>query len=194
MDNQAPAPISLLTAYAVMGLCQGANYGPSAAPIARALRYFESAQRPDGSFQSLWFRGLVAGTAFVLDAYATLGLSREPVARRCQQWLLAHQNSDGSWGKSQQDPNTGTVEETAWALAALARCSPFAAPDSLDKAAQWLAKAQLPDGGWEPNVIGVYFNEMYFSSDHMANGYILQALGRYLNCSTLKIAVPSNGS
>jgi len=45
--------------------------------------------------------------------------------------------------------------------------------------ARWLVEHQLPDGLWEPTLLGVYFLDLWYHDDLLASGYALQALGRY---------------
>jgi squalene-hopene/tetraprenyl-beta-curcumene cyclase len=170
------APCPGFTAHAVIGL-HTAGFSAGHAAIRRALDYFARVQRPDGSIHSTWWRDYVAGTAGVLDAYAALGQAGEAVPRRCIGWLLANQNEDGSWGGSRGVP--GTVEETAWALAALVAAGVPANDERMARAAAWLVACQQPNGSWIPSVIGVYFTGLFYSDDQIANGSALQALGRY---------------
>lgn len=151
-------------------------------PVKRALRYLRKVQRPDGAIHNLWYRDFVYGTATALDAFATVSLVDDPTAVRCKEWLLAAQNDDGSWGGSRGI--AGTVEETAWALAALTAPGVSAPAASLDRAAAWLVDQQQEDGSWQPSVIGIYFPALYYSDDHIANGFALRALGRYWQAKT----------
>jgi squalene-hopene/tetraprenyl-beta-curcumene cyclase len=153
-------------------------------PLKRALHYLRSVQRPDGSICTLWYRDFVYGTATALDAFATVGLVNDPAAVRCREWLLAAQNEDGSWGGSRG--MAGTVEETAWALSALLAPGLSASVDQLERAATWLVQQQQADGTWKPAVIGVYFPALWYSDDHIANGFALRALGRYWHARTSK--------
>jgi squalene-hopene/tetraprenyl-beta-curcumene cyclase len=151
-------------------------------PLERALQYLRNAQRPDGTIYTLWYRDYVYGTATALEAFATVGLVADPVAVRCKEWLLAAQNADGSWGGSRGVP--GTVEETAWALSALLARGVSVAAECLERAAAWLVKQQQEDGTWRPSVVGIYFPSLWYSDDHIANGFALRALGRYWQSKT----------
>jgi len=156
----------------------------SSPALEKAITYLRKVQRPDGAIFTLWFHDYVYGTALALDAFATIGQVDDPVAMRCKEWLLMNQNEDGSWGGSRGEP--GTVEETAWALSALLGRDVSALPECLDKAAAWLTEQQRPDGTWEPSVLGIYFPDMWYSDDHIANGFALRALGRYWRWRTGK--------
>ncbi len=152
--------------------------------LRRALQYLRDVQRPDGSICTLWYRDFVYGTATALDAFATVGLVDDPAAVRCKEWLIVAQNDDGSWGGSRGVP--GTVEETAWALSALLAPGVSASAEQLERAAAWLVRQQQADGTWKPSVIGVYFPSLWYSDDHIANGFALRALGRYWQARTGK--------
>lgn len=173
LDQPCPA----FTAHAILGLHESAGYGPEHPMIQRTRRYYERIQREDGAVHALWYRDFVSGTAFTLEMYAVLGILDDPVARKCREWLLKNQNDDGSWGGSYGVP--GTVEETAWALAALLESGSSVEDERMHQAALWLASMQQEDGSWKPSVVGLYFCALHYSSDHIANGFALQALGRY---------------
>jgi squalene-hopene/tetraprenyl-beta-curcumene cyclase len=171
IDRPCPA----LTARIAIALYEHAQTFTPA--LERALAYLRKVQRADGAVENVWFHDYVYGTALTLDAFATVGLPTDATALRCREWLLANQNADGSWGGSRGQP--GTVEETAWALSALLAEGVAAPAECLDKAASWLVAQQRPDGTWPPAVLGVYFPSLWYSDDHIANGFALRALARY---------------
>ncbi|WP_394830615.1 hypothetical protein LVJ94_29320 [Pendulispora rubella] len=170
-------PCAALTSHAVLALREAGGFGPRDKCIRNALRYFSRVQRPDGAVPTLWFRHFTCGTAWVLNAYAALGLPYDPVAVRCRAWLLRHQNSDGGWGSLRG--TASTVEETAWALTALAAGGVPSSHTRLEAAARWLVEHQNAEGTWEPSVICHYYSHLSYSSDHIANGFALEALGRF---------------
>jgi squalene-hopene/tetraprenyl-beta-curcumene cyclase len=178
MDGPCPA----LTARAILAL-HDCHEAPEpmrtryATAIEHALIYLQQVQRDDGAIHNLWYRTLVYGVASVLEVYATLNRVDDPVACKCQEWLLTHQRMDGSWGEDEQQ--AGTIEETAWALAALTATQVNAPDEPLDRAASWIVRQQRDEGSWAPNVIGYYAAALQYSSDHIANGFALRALGRY---------------
>jgi len=155
--------------------------------IGRALRYFEEAQAPDGSFASLWFRDSSHGTAKVLEAYTELGRQNEKVARRAREWLEASQRADGAWPSKVEEgpPEGGTAEETAWAVYSLLRAGKSAFDDQVSKAIEWLVQNQDQQGTWRPSAVGLYYPTMFYSDDLIAHNYALRALGRWLRCANL---------
>lgn len=165
--NDRPCPA--VTAQVVTALWR---HGRGAGAIARALRYLAAAQEPDGALPSLWFRRHVYGTARVLEACAELGRSGHAVAGPAQRWLLGAQRADGSWA--------ATSEETAWALFALLAAGQPPAGERLARGVAWLVDRQLPDGSWRPSPVGLYFDDLRYSSDLVCHTYALRALARWL--------------
>jgi squalene-hopene/tetraprenyl-beta-curcumene cyclase len=189
--NDGPCP-------AVTGQVIGTlrEYGqPIGGRIARALRYLAAAQRPDGSYRSLWFRRYVFGTAKVLQTYATLGRADAAPARRARDWLLANQRASGAWAgvtpaaeAATRDPAHhavpvgeaaepgDTVEETSWAAHALLAAGVPATDDAIVRGTAWLLDAQR-DGTWEPSPVGLYFDDLRYASDLVTHAFALRALG-----------------
>jgi squalene-hopene/tetraprenyl-beta-curcumene cyclase len=175
VDLDGPCPI--LAAHALEGLRASGRLTVGHPRIRRAFTALGKAQRPDGSFGSLWYRPHTLGTAAVLTAYGKYGLRPTTPARRAADWLLATQLPDGGWGDGTD--RKPTVEETAWALHGLLESGHPPRSDALARAADWLVRRQTPEGGWTPAVVGVYFPGLYYSDDHVANGYALRALAAY---------------
>lgn len=169
------APSAEFTAHALLSLT-GAGYGLDHPQLARAVRWLVAEQRPDGGYPSLWYRPLTAGTGQVLEALGRAGLGSTPTARRAVDWLRAAQLPDGGWGDGRG--SQASVEETSWALLGLVGAGEAASPAAA-AGADWLVGAQREDGLWEPTLLGVYFLGLLYHDDHIANGYALQALGRW---------------
>ncbi len=84
-------------------------------------------------------------TAHVVEMLAADGLAGHPAARRGVEWLLAHQEADGSWfGRW----GANHVYGTGAVLPGLVACglSPDAGP--VRQAVRWLERVQNADGGW----------------------------------------------
>jgi squalene-hopene/tetraprenyl-beta-curcumene cyclase len=115
-------------------------------PLQRGLRYLVDSQRPDGTFERSWslcetyslFRVLWA-----LEDCQPLVTSRqrETLQDGCLRYLLAHQNEDGSWGQTREEP--GDVLSTAYAVSAL---SLLGHRERLPRALGYLLSQQSPDG------------------------------------------------
>jgi squalene-hopene/tetraprenyl-beta-curcumene cyclase len=142
----------------------------------RALAYLMRAQRPDGSFASIWFREATAGTASVLQALCDVALGETWIATRARRALLANQNDDGGWGGVRGQAST--AEETAWAVMALL-AGESRNEDSLARlGVEWLIRNQRSDGTWRPWPIGLYYSAMWYSDSMYALAWPAQALAR----------------
>ena len=154
-------------------------------PVKKALAYYRKNQNRDGSFDSLWFRMHTSGTAAVIEALADLGMEEDPMVGRAARWLLDHQNEDGGWGDGHG--TASTAEETAWAAAALMRLDADEFSDEFSNeyhgaaghGIRWLVENQREDGGWDPDVIGLYYASLSYSNTFYALSYPLIALSRY---------------
>jgi squalene-hopene/tetraprenyl-beta-curcumene cyclase len=97
-----------------------------------------------------------------------LAVAREPprtMVERGIRWLLASQNWDGGWGGAPATPSS--IEETALAVDALARCFPYA-PDlaairrAVDRGAGWLMAHTDEGTRFDPSPIGFYFAKLWY--------------------------------
>jgi lanosterol synthase len=90
----------------------------------------------------------------------------DPAIRKAAAFLRAHQRADGAWGEAHVakpsstyvDEAEGQVTQTAWALSALLEAGE---PDweVLERAARFLASAQLSSGEWpKQKPAGVFFH------------------------------------
>jgi squalene-hopene/tetraprenyl-beta-curcumene cyclase len=175
LANDGPCPS--ITSQAITALLD-AGLPADSPEIGKAADWLLTQQRPDGTFENLWYRDYTTGTSAVLAALARAGRGDDPVAGRARQWLLDTQRPDGSWGDGADSDSS--VEETAWALHALleAEADPASAP--VTRAVEWLVAAQQPSGGWQPSRICAYIrHHMYYPNGAIARGLALRALGLY---------------
>ena len=159
--------------------------------IARAVRFLEQAQQPDGSWIPLWFGNQgapdeanpVYGTARVLEGLAALPAPETIPAseRRAARWIVDAQGDDGGWGGAPGVPPS--IEETALAVSALAtfgRLPRAAAVRGIDEALTrgmcWLNDAT--DGGRRAPTtpIGLYFAKLWYSEKLYPRVFALSAL------------------
>lgn len=177
-DSKLPvdSPCSVMTAHSLIALMEAGAMTAADRAVARAVRWFGRVQRPDGAIEAAWYTGLTAGTGASLAALGRLGLTGDPATGPARRWLLDHQNPDGGWGDGTGGPST--AEETSWALLGLADCGAHPVDEAIGRGTAWLLDRQRPDGLWDPSLVGMYMHDLLYASDHFANGYVLQALGR----------------
>ncbi|GAA1403765.1 prenyltransferase/squalene oxidase repeat-containing protein [Kitasatospora putterlickiae] len=189
LSNDGPCPA--ITAQCVEALLDGGL--PRTDPrIVKALDWLPSGQRPDGTYEGLWYRGLTSATATALAAFARAGSGDAPAARRAREALLNAQLADGSWGPGEtgtlgDDPSRGTVEETAWALRGLLAAGLPAEDERLRRAAEWIMSAQRDDGLWETSPVCLHIRRLaYYVDGLIGNGLALRALGAYRSALTAR--------
>ncbi|MGQ9505232.1 MAG: prenyltransferase/squalene oxidase repeat-containing protein [Thermogutta sp.] len=170
--------------------------------IKRGVRYLGQSQKPDGHWLPLWFgneflpneENPVYGTSRCLMAYVDLEMTDDAAAVRGVNWLMQAQNRDGSWGRSScgrretqggydGSEGTGSVEETALAIAALSHFGKLpGVSTALERGLKWLL-TQIENGGLEcATPIGLYFARLWYYEDSYPIIFALEALGRYLKC------------
>lgn len=175
-------PCTGVTSHVVMAFKElGLARGPKS-PIDRALGYFETTQQADGSLPSLWFRDSTHGTAKVLETYSELGDVTGPVPTKAREWLLDNQRADGAWPAKVVEgaPDGGTAEETGWALYSLLRAGQSPWDERMVRAAEWLVDHLDDRGTWRQSMVGLYYDQLYYSDDLIAHTYAQRALARWL--------------
>jgi squalene-hopene/tetraprenyl-beta-curcumene cyclase len=154
----------------------------------RGLEWLSAEQEPDGSWFGRWGVNHIYGTGAAVPALIAAGVPASDLRiRRAVRWLEQHQNDDGGWGedvRSYTDPawvgrGTSTASQTAWALLALDAAGERRSGAAV-AGAQWLARTQLPDGGWdEPQYTGTGFPSDFSINYHLYRlVFPVMALGR----------------
>jgi hypothetical protein len=142
-------------------------------------------QMPEGCVQADYLgttpRPAVFNTGQVLFGWCALhDLDRDPrwlaAATRAVDWLVAHQEPDGSWRQGQSPKATNPVHSydvrVAWALAEYHRITQHsAAGDAARRAADWTARQQQSDGWFEATA----FDRGTAPTTHPI-GYVLEGL------------------
>ncbi len=169
-------PCPQMTAKAVLGLL-ASGVAARDRRIVRALAWLAGRQRPDGTFEALWYRGGTAGTAAVLEAFCAAGRGADRVALAARRALEAARGPDGSWDGGAG--GGGTVEDTAWALHALLVAGAGPHDPAVAAGARWLADRRRPDGGWAGAPVNEYIRSAYrYADEVIASGLALRALAR----------------
>ncbi|MDQ1740250.1 MAG: squalene-hopene/tetraprenyl-beta-curcumene cyclase, partial [Pseudonocardiales bacterium] len=136
LANDGPCPS--ITSQGITALLD-AGEPADGAEVGKAVSWLLTQQRPDGTFENLWYRDYTTGTSAVLAALARAGRGSDPVTGsvvdKARQWLLDTQRPDGSWGDGTDGADSvSSVEETAWALHALLEADPDPAAQPVTRA------------------------------------------------------------
>ncbi|MBK6518933.1 MAG: FAD-dependent oxidoreductase [Polyangiaceae bacterium] len=123
--------------------------------IERGSRFLRRLQLPEGCWHGSHGVHFIYGTMFGIRGLLSAGVPpTDPAIRKATSWVKTHQRPDGSWGerhsvhpKSYVEHEEGQVVQTAWALSALLEAQD---PDwdAIERAARFLARAQLGSGEW----------------------------------------------
>lgn len=199
LANDGPCPA--ITSQAITAL-HDAGYGDDHPAITAAASWLLAQQRPDGTFENLWYRDYTSGTAVVVGALSRVGHAQHEVVRRAVRWLCETQLPDGSWGPGDgsADGAAGSIEETGWAVQGLLAAgdgAPDTAGDAgtgagtgageaagvaaaVDRGVGWLLAAALPAGGWAPTRVCNYIrHHMRYPNAVITQAVALRALGEY---------------
>jgi squalene-hopene/tetraprenyl-beta-curcumene cyclase len=159
--------------------------------VTKAIGFLKKHQADDGHWVPLWFgnqlkgdkKNPVYGTAkvctYLIDClkYESIDTDQrayvEVMIRLSQNYLLAQQNPDGSWGGEKDIP--GTIEETALAISALAKDH----ADYCLKGFEWL-KENSVDDKFKSAPIGLYFAMLWYDEKMYPLTSCIEALRRYI--------------
>ncbi len=154
----------------------------------RGLSYLKRSQGADGSWIPLWFGCETApeagnptyGTSRVLLGLRALADEAPETAGMLaagEGWLCAAQAQDGGWvGAAGCAP---TLEETAWAVEALAESSDATALEAVRRGIAWIENATA--GGERlplPATIGYYFSSLWYEEESYPMVFAAAALRR----------------
>lgn len=136
----------------------------------RAVGFLARVQRQDGAWVPLWFGNEFVpdnvnptyGTARVvcaLNAVAACSFGQvDQMLAGALHWLRSAQNPDGGWGGGPSAPSS--IEETALAVDALARCGPI--DGTVSDGVDWLIERTQQGRSVEPVPIGFYFARLWY--------------------------------
>ena len=160
----------------------------------KAVAFLAGSQRPDGAFVPLWFGNQhtpdqtnpLYGTTRVILALAEL-LTRPDqrvadILSAATAWLLDVANADGGFGGGLGAPSS--IEETAWAIEALAAVAELDEPvrdnvmPALASAVAWLIENTHGGSGFEPSPVGLYFAKLWYFERLYPVIFTVSALGR----------------
>ena len=161
-------------------------------PIENAMRKLREAQLSSGAWPGARGVRLLYGTLFAVRGLLAGGARvTDPQLRKACSFVKAQQRSDGSWGEmpsSQRVPASdsgvylpsadGHVTQTAWALTTLLEAED-ADWDAIDRAAHWLASAQLGSGEWPRQEPSGITSGSLSESSFAKTCFALRALAEY---------------
>lgn len=165
--------------------------------VARAVRWLESKQLEDGSWEGTWFVDYVYQTANVLGALALVQAEQHASsAEKSLDYILEKQNSDGGWGESPDSFSAkqyialghSSPTQTALVLFGLLNFLKGAGFQHIDKlrapvnsAVNYLLSTQTSGGLWSDlTYVGVVFPEIQYARYPVfQEAIILMVLGMY---------------
>ena len=171
--------------------------------IRKGRDFIKRIQREDGSWYGSWACCFCYGCWFGMEALViSSNIVNEDFEdcveiKKCTQFLLKHQNSNGGWGedftscydkdyakdgmKAYGDDEGSGVVNTSWALLALsiAKCKDV---EAIRKGVHYLMKRQLPSGDWpQEGISGVFNRSIGITYTAYRNVFPIWALARCIH-------------
>jgi len=175
-----------------LGMLAQLGHGTGHPAVARALKFLQERQEPNGSWFGRWGTNYVYGTWSVLNALNAVGEDMQaPYIRRAVAWLKGQQRGDGGWGESCETywperrarPFAASLpSQTAWALLGLMAAGEVDS-EAVRCGIDHLLEAPRDGGQWrEDHYNAVGFPRVFYLKYYGYSAYFpLWALARYRN-------------
>ncbi|OWM86877.1 hypothetical protein CDL15_Pgr015913 [Punica granatum] len=161
--------------------------------IARAVRYIEETQNPDGSWYGCWGICYTYGTWFAVEGLAACGKTyrNSPALRKACEFLLSKQLPCGGWGESylssqnkvytNLEGNRANLVHTAWALLSLIDAGQADIdPTPIHHGVKVLINTQMEDGDFpQQEITGVFMRNCTLNYSSFRNIFPIWAIGEY---------------